>query len=149
LQAVVTANGLVVTALDLQNYIAPWALLVDLLKGLLDRKAITEEQFQHYSGFPSSDSSISGLGPGADRSMMAGLLSASRWAARSVGVSNLQLPIAAVIFPSTAIIIGGFEGQTFSFNQLGSLFQQSFSEALEGMATSLENLHSSVNGIFG
>jgi hypothetical protein len=145
-QRVAAANGLAVTSADLASYIDPWRVLLTLLRGLLERKVITEEQFQKYADYPSS--TISGFGPDVDRGMMAGLLSASRWATKSTNLSNLSMPIAVIVFPSTAVIIGGLEGQQFTFGQLGSMIQQSFSDALDGMATAVDNFHNSVNSVF-
>jgi hypothetical protein len=148
LQRVVSANGLAVAPLDLQNYLAPWQLLANLLKGLLNRKVITEKQFQEHAGFASRDSSLSGYGPDIDQEIMDALLSAAGWATKLPGFGNLKVPVAAIIFPSTAIIMGGFEGQSFTFSQIGDMFAQSFSLALEHMMGALDAFQDSVSSIF-
>ena len=76
------------------------------------------------------------------------VLSAAGWATRVGGLSNLKVPIAVIIFPSTAIIMGGLEGQTFTFKEIGNLFAQSFSLALEHAVNALDAFQESVGGIF-
>jgi hypothetical protein len=148
LQKVATANGLAVTALDLQNYLTPWQLFVSLLKDLLSRGIINTQQFQDHAGFAPNDGSLSGLGQDVDLSLAQAALSASGWATKLTPISDFSLPIGALIFPTTAVIIGGYEGQTFTFKQLGNMFAQGFEDALEGAAEQLEDFHNTLANIF-
>lgn len=148
LAQVAAANGLVVSALDLQNYLAPWVLFSTLLDGLLGRKVITPQQYEDHTTFAPDDGSISGYGQDVDIAMVTGALTAAGWAARLSPLSDLSAPIATLVFPTSAIVIGGYEGQRFSFSQLGTLFEQSFSDALEATAEQLEDFHDNLAGIF-
>jgi hypothetical protein len=148
LQKVAAANGLTVSTADLQNYFAPWQLLVSSLRGLLQRKVINEQQFQQYAGFAPSDPSISGFGSGVDHDLLAAAISASGWATKATDLSSLSAPIATVVFPATAVIIGGFEGQRYTFHDLGDMLATSFSDTLDDMSQSVENLHDQVSSVF-
>lgn len=145
---VAMANGLVVTALDLQHYLTPWQVFVDLLRGLLQRGVITETQFEDHAGFPSNDGSLSGFGQDTDLSLMQASLSAAGWASRLTPVSDFSMSIGTLIFPSTAIVVGGMEGQRYSFKELGNMFAQGFSDALEATAQQLEDFHDTMSSIF-
>lgn len=148
LEKVATANGLAVSALDLQNYLTPWLVFASLLDGLLGRKVITAQQYEEHTGFAPDDGSISGFGHDVDVSLIKAALSASSWASRLSPLSDLSAPIATLIFPTAAVVVGGYEGQTFSFSQLGNMFEQSFSDALEGTAQQLEDFHDNLSSIF-
>lgn len=148
LAKIAAANGVVVTPLDLQNYIGPWATFVSLLAGLLAKKTITESQFETYAGFASGDSSLSGFGQDVDMDMMRGILSAASWATKGTELSSLSMPVGVVVFPATAIIMGGLTGQRFSWGDVGNMFENSFSDALEATSESVQNFGSNVSSIF-
>lgn len=146
---IAAAQGLTKSAAELEKYFASWRFLSSMMKGLRDRGAITEEQFRERAGFPSADYGMAGFGPGVDLSIMGGVLSATGWAGKLVGMSSAKVPMAAIIFPTTVVIVGGLEGRTFNFKQLGDMFAQSFLLALEGMVESLEHFRESMGRIFG
>jgi hypothetical protein len=64
------------------------------------------------------------------------------------GLGEFKVPMAAMIFPATVVIVGGLEGRTFDFKQLGDMFAQSFSHALEAMANALDSMHDTLARIF-
>ena len=148
LQKVAAANGVKVSTADLRNYVEPWRVMTSLLRGMLDRKIINEQQFKKYTNFAPSETSVAGFGHDVDREIFEAVLSAAGWATRVGGLSNLKVPIAVIIFPSTAIIMGGLEGQTFTFKEIGNLFAQSFSLALEHAVNALDAFQESIGGIF-
>jgi hypothetical protein len=148
LQRIAAANGLAISTVELQNYLEPWGLFVSLLAGLVDRNVITAEQFEAHAGFPIEEHSISGYGKDVDLILIGAALSAASWATKSTPISELSIPIATLIFPTAAVIIGGFEGQTFNFNQIGDMLRESFSEALEQMAAQLEGFRDQLASIF-
>jgi hypothetical protein len=130
------------------KYFSSWEFLASMMKALLDRKVITEAQFQERAGFSAREYSASGMGRDLDQDIMAGVLSATGWVGKMTGLSNAKVPMAAIIFPATVVIVGGLEGKTFEFKQLGEMFAQSFLFALEGMVAALENFRETIGRIF-
>ncbi len=144
------ANGLTASATDLKNFLSPFELLSSLLKGLLDRGVINKKQFEERAGFSFTEyAGISGMGRDIDEQLFAAAFSASGWATKIAGFKDLKYPIGIIIFPVTAVVIGGFEGKTFSFAQIGNMLAESFTMALETLAASLEQFRESVRSIFG
>ena len=141
-------QGANVSTADVASYFAPWRFLAGMAKKLLDRKAITEAQFQKVSGFPSSDYNVSGMGSEVDKELLGGLLNAIGILGFASGVARWKLPIAAILFPAAAVIIGDFEGETHSFQEIGNMIRDSFVEGLEQMGDATEELHDKVSGMF-
>src|SRR5205814_10047884 len=46
LQKVAAANGVKLSTADLRNYVEPWQVMTSLLRGMLDRKIINEQQLK-------------------------------------------------------------------------------------------------------
>jgi hypothetical protein len=148
LAKVAAANGLAASPAEMAKYFSSWEFLASMMKALLDRKVITEAQFQERAGFSAREYSASGMGRDLDQDIMAGVLSATGWVGKMTGLSNAKVPMAAIIFPATVVIVGGLEGKTFEFKQLGEMFAQSFLFALEGMVAALENFRETIGRIF-
>lgn len=148
LQRVAAANGLDIATSEWKTYLDPWQVLVTLLEKLLKQGSITAAQFEEKAGYPISDLDKPDFSSDVYRALLAAALSASTWAMRLRNISNLSVPIACVVFPTTAVIIGGYEGEQFSFVQLGEMFRDTFTNALESIADTLENFHNSVSSVF-
>ncbi|MDQ3282254.1 MAG: Nif11-like leader peptide family natural product precursor [Acidobacteriota bacterium] len=148
LAQVAAANGVTISAQDLQNYIDPWAVFTSLLQGLRISKVIGDQQFQTYAGYDPSDDSISGFGHDVDVEMMQGILSAAGNAVRGTEFSSLGMPIGVVVLPAAGILIGGLSGQTYSWGEVGTMFENSFEDALEAASDSVQDFGSSVSNLF-
>lgn len=142
------ANGLSVSATDLQNYIQPWATFTSLLQGLRSDNVITSQQFQSYAGYDPDSGGISGYGHDTDVEIMQGIMSAAGNAVRGTDFSSLGMPIGVVVFPAAAIVMGGLTGQTYSWGDVGNMFENSFEDGLEGAADAVNDFGSSVSSVF-
>lgn len=142
------ANGLNVPRQELEDYLAPFELLSSLLRGLLDRGVITKEQFEERAGFSSSEYSRSGLGGVVDADLFGAAFAAAGWATKASVFSSLQYPIGVLVFPATAVMIGGLEGRSFTFREIGDMIADSFLAALQSMAATLTQFRETVSGIF-
>jgi uncharacterized protein YceH (UPF0502 family) len=142
------ANGLSVSATDLQNYIQPWATFTSLLQGLRNDNVISSQQFQSYAGYDPDSAGISGYGHDTDVEIMQGIMSAAGNAVRGSDFSALGMPIGVVVFPAAAIVIGGLSGQTYSWGDVGNMFESSFEDGLEGAADAVNDFGSSVSSVF-
>lgn len=63
--------------------------------------------------------------------------------------SNLQYPIGVLVFPATAVMVGGLEGRSFTFREIGDMIEDSFLMALQSLAATLTQFRETVRGIFG
>lgn len=143
------ANGLNVPRQDLEDYLSPFELLSSLLRGLLDRGVITKEQFEERAGFSSSEYSQSGMGRDVDEQLFGAVFSAAGWATKASVFSSVQYPIGVLVFPATAVMVGGLEGRSFTFRQIGDMIADSFLMALQSLAATLTQFRETVRGIFG
>lgn len=149
LARVVSANGLKKSPAQLEQYLASWKFLSLMMRAMVERGAMTPEEFKERAGFAYKEWGIAGLGKDMDVEIMGGVLSATGWAGKILGISSAKVPMAAIIFPATAVIMGGMNGEKFNFNQLGNMFAQSFQMALEGMVLALEDLSHTFSKFFG
>ena len=143
------ANGLDVPRQDLEDYLSPFELLSSLLRGLLDRGVITKAQFEERAGFSSSEYGQSGMGRDVDEQLFGAVFSAAGWATKASAFSNLQYPIGVLVFPATAVMVGGLEGRSFTFREIGDMIADSFLMALQSLAATLTQFRETVRGIFG
>jgi hypothetical protein len=148
LAAIAVANGAIVTALDMQNYLTPWQIFVQMLRALLTAGTISPQQFTDHAGFAPDDGGISGMGLAADIALMEASVSAAGWATKLMPISNFSMPIGALVFPTSAIVIAGMEGQTFTSHDVGNMFAQSYSDAMATTADQLNSFHDDVSSIF-
>ena len=54
----------------------------------------------------------------------------------------MQYPLAAVSETWAQMVLGGIEGQSYSFSEVGDMLRDNYSAALEASAEGLENFHS-------
>ena len=80
---------------------------------------------------------------------MGSVLSATGWSGKISGLGNLKVPMAAIIFPTTIVMMDGMEGRKFEFKELGQMFAQSFVLALEGMVIALDEMRGQFERFFG
>jgi len=142
------ANGLAVSAADLQGYIEPWATFTSLLQGLRAANVITSQQFQTYAGYDPDTTNVSGYGHDIDVEIMEGVLSAAGNAVRGSDFSAFGFPIGVVVFPAAAMVVGGLSGQTYSWGDVGNLFANSFEDGLEAASDAVTDFGSSVSSVF-
>ena len=60
---------------------------------------------------------------------------------------NSTFPIAA--WAATAVMVGGLEGRSFTFREIGDMIADSFLMALQSLAATLTQFRETVRGIFG
>jgi hypothetical protein len=146
LRAVGVARGVVRTQAEWQSYMSAWEFLGSMMKGLKQRGVLTDAQFEQRTGY--SYASTQEFFDGVSDTIMGGVLAATGWTGKLTGLSDLKAPIAALIFPVTIVMMDGFEGRTFNFQQLSSMFRDSFLLALEGMTAALGELQHTLSSIF-
>lgn len=141
-------EGLRKTAAEWEKYLKSWEFLTQMMKGLVERGAMNQTQFRDRTGFQYGDLNMARLGEGIDQMIMGGVLSATGWSGKISGLGNLKVPIAAIIFPTTIVMMEGMEGRRFEFKELGQMFAQSFLLALEGMVIALDEMRAQFNNFF-
>lgn len=141
-------EGLKKTAAEWEKYLKSWEFLTQMMKGLVERGVMNQKQFQDRAGFQYGDLNMAHLGEGIDQIIMGGVLSATGWSGKLTGLGNLKAPIAAIIFPTTIVMMDGMEGRRFEFKELGQMFAQSFLLALEGMMTALDEMRTQFDNFF-
>ena len=143
------ANRVDVPRQDLEDFLAPFELLSSTLRGLVERGVITEEQFEERANFSFSEYSQSGMGRDVDQELFGAVFSAAGWATKASVFANLQYPIGVLVFPATAVMVGGLEGRSFTFREIGQMIQDSFLMALQSLAQTLTQFREAVRGLFG
>jgi len=141
-------EGLKKTAAEWEKYLKSWEFLTQMMKGLVERGAMNQTQFKDRTGFQYGDLNMAHLGEGIDQMIMGGVLSATGWSGKISGLSNFKVPMAALIFPTTIVMMDGMEGRRFEFKELGQMFAQSFLMALEGMVTALDEMRTQFDNFF-
>jgi hypothetical protein len=141
-------EGLKKTAAEWEKYLKSWEFLTQMMKGLVERGAMSQTQFKDRTGFQYGDLNIAHLGEGIDQMIMGGVLSATGWSGKISGLGSLKLPMAAIIFPVTFVMMDGMEGRKFEFKELGQMFAQSFLLALEGMVIALDEMRAQFENFF-
>lgn len=142
-------EGLKKTAAEWEKYLKSWEFLTQMMKGLVERGVMNQTQFQDRTGFKYGDMNMAHLGEGIDQVIMGGVLSATGWSGKISGLGNLKVPMAAIIFPTTIVMMDGMEGRRFEFKELGQMFAQSFLMALEGMVMALDEMRTQFDRFFG
>jgi hypothetical protein len=141
-------EGLKKTAAEWEKYLKSWEFLTQVMKGLVERGAMNQTQFKDRTGFQYGDLNMAHLGEGIDLMIMGGVLSATGWSSKISGLGNLKVPMAAIIFPTTIVMMEGMEGRKFEFKELGQMFAQSFVLALEGMVIALDEMRAQFDNFF-
>lgn len=141
-------EGLKKTAAEWEKYLKSWEFLTQMMKGLVERGAMNQTQFHDRTGFQYGDLNMARLGEGIDQMIMGGVLSATGWSGKISGLGNLKVPMAAIIFPATIVMMEGMEGRKFEFKELGQMFAQSFLLALEGMVMALDEMRAQFENFF-
>jgi hypothetical protein len=141
-------EGLKKTAAEWEKYLKSWEFLTQMMKGLVERGVMNQAQFKDRTGFQYGDLNMARLGDGIDQMIMGGVLSATGWSGKISGLGSLKVPMAALIFPATIVMMDGMEGRKFEFKELGQMFAQSFVMALEGMVVALDEMRAQFNHFF-
>jgi hypothetical protein len=141
-------EGLKKTAAEWEKYLKSWEFLTQMMKGLVERGAMSQTQFKDRTGFQYGDLNMAHLGDGIDQLIMGGVLSATGWSGKISGLGNLKVPMAAIIFPTAIVMMDGMEGRKFEFKELGQMFAQSFVLALEGMVVALDEMRAQFDNFF-
>ena len=137
-------SGYQFTADEYRAYLAPFAAVALLFRRLRDNNAISEQSYEATMG-----SSVEEPPPG-DLSAAGQLALGARLFAKFVitnpGAGELfsvmQYPLAAVSETWAQMVLGGIEGQSYSFADVGDMLRDNYSAALQASADGLENFHS-------
>jgi hypothetical protein len=145
----ITAAGFPISAQDLQNYLTPWQFFAAVLNGLKDAGTISQAQYDERIGYQPGDYNVTGLGPESDQAMIYGLLSAAGWVTRLGGFSEFSLPMQVLMIPVSTIMLDGLTGQhNFSFKELGPMFFNGFTDALQSTVDTMQSFGNDVSSIF-
>jgi hypothetical protein len=145
----ITAAGFPIGAQDLQNYLTPWQFFAAVLIGLKSAGTITQAQYDERIGYQPGDYDVTGFGPEVDQAMIYGLLSAAGWVTRLGGFSEFSLPMQLLMIPVSTIMLDGLTGEhNFSFKELGPMFFNGFTDALQSTVDTMQSFGNDVSSIF-